>query len=47
MKKLIISYVNEDEFGKLKEKNLKKYFESKKYKKLKLSLGREIRIIKR
>jgi preprotein translocase subunit Sec61beta len=46
MKKLIISYVDENEFEKLKERYSKKYFESKKYKKLKLSPVREIRIIK-
>jgi hypothetical protein len=47
MKKLIVSYVNEDEFEKLKERYPAKYYESKKCKKLKLSPVREVRCYKK
>lgn len=47
MKKLIITYVNEDEFEKLKERYPTKYYECKKYKKLKLSPMREVRCYKK
>jgi len=47
MKKLIIKYVDKDEFEILREKYPKsEYHESKKYKKLKISPRKEVRCYK-
>jgi hypothetical protein len=47
MKKTIITYVTKEEFDSLREKYPRaQYFESKKYRKLKLSTQREVRCYK-
>jgi hypothetical protein len=47
MKKTIITYVTKEEFDSLRKKYPRaQYFESKKYRKLKLSAQREVRCYK-
>jgi len=44
MKRIIITYVNEEELNQLRQKYPKaQYYESKNYKKLRLSSSREVR----